>query len=73
VGAVGARAQMSGSRGGGVRFIDEVRVTPSTRRFNRWNFARTLVWTNPSTVLPFRRKASVWRGWYRDVPRRESS
>jgi glycosyltransferase involved in cell wall biosynthesis len=56
-------------RGGFAEFIDEVRVTPSARRFDRWGFARTLVWTNPLFVLLFRRKASAWRGWYREVPR----
>ena len=56
-------------RGGRVRLIDEVRVEPSTRRFNRWGFARTLVWTNPLTVLLFRRRASAWRGWYKEAPR----
>jgi glycosyltransferase involved in cell wall biosynthesis len=56
-------------RRGRVSFIDDVRVTPSARRFNRWGFARTMVWTNPLFVLLFRRKASVWRGWYEEVPR----
>jgi glycosyltransferase involved in cell wall biosynthesis len=56
-------------RGGSVRFIDDVRVTPSTRRFNQWGFGRTLVWTNPLFILLFRRKASAWRGWYKEVPR----
>ena len=56
-------------RGGRVRFIDDVRVTPSTRRFNQWGFGRTLLWTNPLFILLFRRKASAWRGWYGEVPR----
>ncbi len=56
-------------RGGTVSFIDDVRVTPSTRRFNQWGFGRTLVWTNPLFILLFRRKASAWHGWYKEVPR----
>jgi len=56
-------------RGGRVSFIDEVRVTPSARRFNQWGFWRTLVWTNPLFILLFRRRASAWRGWYEEVPR----
>jgi glycosyltransferase involved in cell wall biosynthesis len=56
-------------RGGTVNFIADLRVTPSTRRFNRWGLARTLVWTNPLFILLFRRKASAWRGWYKEVPR----
>jgi glycosyltransferase involved in cell wall biosynthesis len=56
-------------RGGRVRFIDDVRVTPSTRRFNQWSFGRTLIWTNPLVILLFRRRASAWHGWYKEVPR----
>lgn len=56
-------------RGGGVRFIEDVRVTPSTRRFDQWRLWRTLVWTNPLFILLFRRTRSAWRGWYERVPR----
>lgn len=56
-------------RRGRVSFIDDVRVSPSTRRFNQWGFGRTLVWTNPLFILVFRRKAAAWRGWYEEVPR----
>ena len=57
-------------RGGGfVKFIEDVRVEPSTRRFNQWGFGRTLVWTNPLFILLFRRRPSAWRGWYDEVPR----
>jgi glycosyltransferase involved in cell wall biosynthesis len=54
---------------GGVKLIDDVRVSPSTRRFNQWGFWRTLVWTNPLFILLFRRRESVWDGWYRGAPR----
>jgi glycosyltransferase involved in cell wall biosynthesis len=56
-------------RDGSVKLIDDVRVSPSTRRFNQWSFWRTLVWTNPLFILLFRRRKSAWRGWYREVPR----
>jgi glycosyltransferase involved in cell wall biosynthesis len=56
-------------RRGRVSFIDDVRVTPSTRRFNQWGFGRTLVWTNPLFILLFRRRASAWHGWYKETPR----
>jgi glycosyltransferase involved in cell wall biosynthesis len=56
-------------RGGGVSLIDDVRVSPSTRRFNQWSFMHTLIWTNPLFVFLFRRRESVWRGWYKEVPR----
>ncbi len=56
-------------RGARVRFVDEVRVETSARRFDRWGLARTLVWTNPVLILLFRRRPSIWRGWYEEVPR----
>ena len=55
--------------GGSVTFIEDVRVTPSTRRFDQWRLWRTLVWTNPLFILLFRRTKSAWRGWYERVPR----
>ncbi len=56
-------------RGRRVKFIDEVRVTPSARRFDRWPLWRTLVWTNPLFILLFRRRRAAWSGWYGRVPR----
>jgi glycosyltransferase involved in cell wall biosynthesis len=56
-------------RRGSVTFIDNMHVTPSTRRYNQWSFWRTLVWTNPLVVLLFRRRRSAWHGWYEEVPR----
>ncbi|MCA1620273.1 MAG: glycosyltransferase [Acidobacteria bacterium] len=56
-------------RRGSVGFIEDVRVTPSTRRFDQWRLWRTLVWTNPLFILLFRRTKSAWRGWYERVPR----
>ena len=56
-------------RGGGVSFVEDVRVVPSTRRFDQWRLWRTLVWTNPLFVLLFRRRRAAWRGWYERVPR----
>ena len=52
-----------------VTFIEDVRVTPSTRRFNQWGFGRTLVWTNPLFIMLFRRRESAWHGWYKTGPR----
>ncbi len=56
-------------RRGAIRFIEDVRVVPSARRFDRWGFWRTLVWTNPLVVLLFRRRKAAWRGWYEEAPR----
>jgi len=40
---------------GGVVFIEDIRVVPSTRRFDQWRLWRTLLWTNPLFILMFRR------------------
>lgn len=56
-------------RRGTVKLVGDVRVTPSPRRFDRWSLWRTLVWTNPLFILLFRRRKSVWRGWYERAPR----
>lgn len=52
-----------------VCFIQDIQVVPSTRRFDRWPFWRTLVWTNPLFILIFRRRKGTWREWYRTVAR----
>ncbi|HEV2765045.1 MAG TPA: glycosyltransferase [Pyrinomonadaceae bacterium] len=56
-------------RGGSVRLLEDARVVPSSRRFDRWRFWRTLVWTNPLFILLFRRRRAAWRGWYEEAPR----
>lgn len=53
----------------GVSFLEDVRVVPSARRFDRWGIWRTLVWTNPLFILLLRRRRSAWRGWYDEAPR----
>ena len=47
-----------------VRFIRHTRVQPSSRRFDKWPIWKTLVWTNPLFIALFRRRKSVWGGWY---------
>jgi glycosyltransferase involved in cell wall biosynthesis len=54
---------------GSVVFIEDIRVVPSTRRFDQWRLWRTLLWTNPLFILMFRRSERCWRGWYKAVPR----
>lgn len=49
---------------GRVIFIQDIRVVPSTRRFDRWRLWRTLIWTNPLFILMFRRNRKWWQGWY---------
>jgi glycosyltransferase involved in cell wall biosynthesis len=52
-----------------VCFIRDIQVVPSTRRFDRWPFWRTLVWTNPLFILIFRRRKGPWKEWYSTVTR----
>jgi glycosyltransferase involved in cell wall biosynthesis len=52
-----------------VCFIQDIQVTPSTRRFDRWPFWRTLVWTNPLFILIFRRRKGPWKEWYSTIGR----
>jgi glycosyltransferase involved in cell wall biosynthesis len=52
-----------------VVLIDDVKVRPSTRRFDQWRVWRTLLWTNPLLILMFQRREPYWQGWYRGAPR----
>lgn len=54
---------------GSVVFIEDLRVVPSTRRFDQWRLWRTLIWTNPLFILLFRRRRKCWHGWYKAAPR----
>ena len=39
-----------------VRFIRDMRVRPSSRRFDKWPIWKILIWTNPLFVALFRRR-----------------
>lgn len=52
-----------------ISYISDLQVVPSPRRFDRWPFWKTLVWTNPVLVILLRHHKRAWRGWYEDVPR----
>ena len=54
---------------GRVVFIEDIRVAPSTRRFDQWRLWRTLIWTNPLFILLFQRRRTCWHGWYKRAPR----
>ena len=54
---------------GSVVFIEDLRVVPSTRRFDQWRLWRTLIRTNPLFILLFQRRRTCWHGWYKAVPR----
>ena len=44
--------------------VRDVRVIPSTRRFDRWPLWRVLLMTNPLVILLLRRRRAAWSGWY---------
>ncbi|HEY3054008.1 MAG TPA: glycosyltransferase [Thermoanaerobaculia bacterium] len=50
--------------GGGVQFLTDVCVRPSSRRFDRASVAEILVLTNPLFILMFQRRRSMWKSWY---------
>lgn len=54
---------------GRVVSLEDLRVIPSTRRFDQWRLWRTLVWTNPVFILLFQRRKTCWHGWYKAAPR----
>jgi len=56
-------------RGSYLRFISDLQLRPSPRRFDQWPAWRILVWTNPLFMWLFRRRRSAWRGWYDDAVR----
>jgi glycosyltransferase involved in cell wall biosynthesis len=49
---------------GRVQFIDDMRVQPSSRRFDRWPLWRILLWTNPMFIWIFQRRRAVGAAWY---------
>jgi glycosyltransferase involved in cell wall biosynthesis len=61
--------RLAKSRRQHVRFVRELRVVSSCRRFDQSSILRTLVETNPFYIALFRRRQSAWRSWYDDVPR----
>jgi len=54
---------------GTVKFLRDVQVVASPRRFDRWPLWRTLLWTNPLFILALRKSPRAWRGWYEHPPR----
>ena len=55
--------------GRSVQVLQEPRVEPSSRRFDRWPLWKILIWTNPVFIALFRRRKEVWGGWYGDTVR----
>jgi glycosyltransferase involved in cell wall biosynthesis len=44
--------------------LDELRVMPSTRRYDNWPTWRMMFWQNPITARMFLRSRRFWRNWY---------
>jgi len=55
--------------GGYLRFLNDVQVVPSPRRFDQTPIWRTLIWTNPMFIAIFRKTRSAWTEWYVKKPR----
>jgi glycosyltransferase involved in cell wall biosynthesis len=47
-----------------VVIVDELRVRPSTRRYDQWPTWRMVFWQNPITARTFLTSPRFWRHWY---------
>ncbi|UUU44324.1 hypothetical protein [Streptomyces sp. NBC_00162] len=47
-----------------VTVLDDLRVRPSTRRYDQWSTARMLWWQNPLTARLRLASPRMWRHWY---------
>ena len=54
---------------GHLHFIDEPKVTTSTRRFDKMSLFKTLVLTHPIYILVNGRRAGAWKDWYDNAVR----
>lgn len=54
---------------GPVALLDELRVRPSTRRYDQWSSARMLWWQNPVIARLALTSARFWRHWYTSTVR----
>jgi len=61
--------RLAGKTGSHLRFLDDIQVRPSPRRFDNASIWRTLVWTNPVFIWPLRKKKAAWAAWYVRPPR----
>ncbi|MFF2787652.1 glycosyltransferase [Streptomyces sp. NPDC058049] len=50
--------------GGPVAVLEDLRVRPSTRRYDAWSTARMLWWQNPVVVRLGLTSPRFWRNWY---------
>ncbi|MEU0740725.1 glycosyltransferase [Streptomyces sp. NPDC006134] len=52
-----------------VAILDELRVRPSTRRYDQWSSLRMLWWQNPVTARLRLGSPRMWRHWYQSTVR----
>lgn len=52
-----------------VAILDELRVRPSTRRYDQWSSLRMLWWQNPVTARLRLSSPRMWRHWYQSTVR----
>ena len=52
-----------------VELLRDIRVHPSSRRFDRWSVWEILLRTNPLFILLCRRRSTAWKGWYDELIR----
>ncbi|MEV7892797.1 MULTISPECIES: glycosyltransferase [Streptomyces] len=52
-----------------VTILDDLRVRPSTRRYDQWSSLRMLWWQNPVTARLCVRSPRMWRHWYESTVR----
>lgn len=57
------------AREANLKFLGDMIVVPSPRRFDHNPMWRTLIWTNPLFIAPLRRARSAWPAWYVRPPR----
>ncbi|MGW7410209.1 glycosyltransferase [Streptomyces sp. NPDC054833] len=59
-----ARLTAYGRTAGPVTVLEELRVRPSTRRYDAWSTARMWWWQNPLIVRLGLTSPRLWRNWY---------
>ncbi|WP_395369326.1 glycosyltransferase [Streptomyces tubercidicus] len=52
-----------------VEILDDLRVRPSTRRYDEWSSLRMLWWQNPVTARLRLGSSRMWRHWYETTVR----
>jgi glycosyltransferase involved in cell wall biosynthesis len=57
------------SKNAPVVILDELRVRPSTRRYDQWSSLRMLWWQNPVTARLRLNSPRMWRHWYQTTVR----